>query len=59
MLAEEAQEEKEARSLLRRSPRKGTASSISKNDSFRGLRERVAGSMHGRTGGIIGMESSR
>lgn len=59
MLIEEAQEEKEARGLLRRSPRKRTASSISKNDSFRGLRERVAGSMHGRTGGILGMESSR
>ena len=56
VLADEAQEEKEARSVLRRSSRK---SSISKNDSFRGLRERVAGSIHVRTGGIIGMESNR
>ena len=59
VLAEEAQEEKEACSMLRRSPRKKSVSSISKNDSFRGLRERVTGSMHGRTGGILGMESSR
>lgn len=58
VLAEEAQEEKEVRSLLRRSTRK-KATSISQTDSFKGLRDRVTGSMHGRSSGIIGMESSR
>ena len=58
MLAEEAQEEKEVRSMLRRSTRK-KATSISQTDSFKGLRDRVTGSMHGRPGGIIGMESSQ
>ncbi|SLM41344.1 sphinganine hydroxylase [Lasallia pustulata] len=57
VLAEEAQEEEEARSMLRRSTRK-KATSISQTDSFKGLRDRVAG-MHGRSGGIIGMESGR
>lgn len=58
VLVEEAQEEKEARSILRSSTRK-KATSISQTDSFKGLRDRVTGSMHGRPGGIIGMESSR
>ena len=58
VLAEEAQEEKEVRSMLRRSTRK-KASSITQTDSLKGLRDRVTGSMHGRTGGIIGMESNR
>ena len=57
VLAEEAQEEIEARSMLRRSTRK-KATSISQTDSFKGLRDRVVG-MHGRSGGIIGMESGR
>lgn len=58
VLAEEAQEEKEVRSILRKSTRK-KATSISQTDSFKGLRDRVTGSMHGRSGGIIGMESNR
>lgn len=57
ILAEEAQEEKEARSMLRKSNRRRTASSLTQSDSLRGLRDRVT--MHGRAGGIIGMESSR
>lgn len=55
-LAEEAQEEKEARSMVRRSNRRRTASSLSQSEGLRSLRERV--SIHGRTGGILGMESS-
>ena len=57
ILREEAQEEKEARSMVRKSNRRMTASSITQSDSLRGLRERVT--MHGRTGGILGMESNR
>ena len=57
ILIEEAQEEKEARSMVRKSNRRRTASSLTQSDSLRGLRERVT--MHGRTGGILGMESSR
>ena len=57
ILFEEAQEEKEARSMIRKSNRRRTASSLTQSDSLRGLRERVT--MHGRTGGILGMESSR
>ena len=59
VLAEEAQEEKEVRTTIRRGARRKTASSLSPNDSFKGLRDRVTGSMHGRTGGIIGVESNR
>lgn len=59
VLIEEAQEEKEARSMIRKSNRRRAASSLTQSDSFRGLTERVTGSMHGRTGGILGMESSR
>jgi len=50
VLIEEAAEEKEARSAVRRSTRQRTASSLS------GLREKV--SIHGRTGGMLGMEHS-
>ena len=57
ILIEEAQEEKEARSMIRKSNRRRTASSLTQSDSLRGLRERVT--MHGRTGGILGMESRR
>ena len=57
ILVEEAAEEKEARSMIRRSNRRRTASSLTQSESLRGLRERVT--MHGRTGGILGMESSR
>ncbi|MCJ1434413.1 hypothetical protein MMC27_003781 [Xylographa pallens] len=57
ILIEEAAEEKEARSMIRKSNRRRTASSLTQSESLRGLRERVT--MHGRTGGILGMESSR
>ena len=59
ILAEEAREEKEVRNTIRRSARRKTTSSLSPNDSFKGLRDRVTGSMHGRTGGIIGVDSNR
>ena len=59
ILAEEAHEEQDARKVLRRSVRRKTGSSTPQADSLKGLRDRVTGSMHGRTGGIIGMESSR
>lgn len=58
VLVDESREEKDARRLLSRDRRKAT-NSISGTDSFKGLRDRVAGSMHGRAGGIIGMESNR
>lgn len=57
VLEEEAQEEKEARRMMRKSNRRRTASSLTGSESLRGLRERV--SIHGRQGGILGMESSR
>lgn len=59
VLAEESREEKEARNFLRRSPRKRATSSLSPKDSFKGLRDRVTGSMHGRAGGIIGVDGSQ
>ena len=59
VLAEEAEEEQDARKVPRRSTRRQTGSSTPQADSLKGLRDRVTGSMHGRTGGIIGMESSR
>lgn len=59
VLADEASEEKEARSFLRRSPRKRATSTLSSKDGFKGLRQRVPTSMHGRAGGIIGVDGSR
>ncbi|KAI4129590.1 MAG: hypothetical protein LQ338_002164 [Usnochroma carphineum] len=59
VLVQEAAEEKEARSLLRRNGRRRTASSLSQTDSLKGLKDRVAGSMHGRAGAILGVESNR
>lgn len=59
VLKEEAREEKEARTVLKRSSRRRATSSVSQADNFKGLRDRITGSMHGRTGGILGMESSR
>ena len=56
ILLEEAAEEKEARSMIRKSNRRRTASSLTQSEGLRGLRERV--SIHGRTGGILGMEHS-
>lgn len=59
VLKDEAREEKDARTVLKRSTRRRETSSVSQADSFKGLRDRITGSMHGRTGGILGMESSR
>ncbi|KAL8730581.1 MAG: hypothetical protein Q9181_004607 [Wetmoreana brouardii] len=59
VLVQEAAEEKEARSLLKRKGRRRTASSLSQADSLKGLKDRVTGSMHGRAGALIGMESNR
>ncbi|KAI4201136.1 MAG: hypothetical protein LQ350_003450 [Teloschistes chrysophthalmus] len=60
VLVQEAAEEKEARSLLKCSGGRRTASSLSQTDSFKGLRERVTGKLHGRTGAaIIGVDSNR
>ena len=59
VLADEAYEEKEARSFVRRSTRKRATSALSSKDGFKGLRDRVPTSMHGRAGGIIGVDGSR
>ncbi|KAL8875084.1 MAG: hypothetical protein Q9198_006509 [Flavoplaca austrocitrina] len=59
VLIQEAIEEKEARSLLRREGRRRTASSLSQTEGLKGLKDRVTGSMHGRAGVLIGMESNR
>lgn len=58
VLVEESREEKDARRLPSKNRRK-PSTSISGTDSLRGLGDRVAASMHGRAGGIIGMESNR
>ena len=58
VLADEAYEEKEARNFLRRSPRKRATSILSSKDSFKGLRDRVPTSVHGRARGIIGVDGS-
>ena len=53
VLIDESHEEKEAKaSLPRTMQRKRATSALSAKDSFKGLRERVAGSMHSRTGSI-------
>ncbi|KAI9764777.1 MAG: hypothetical protein M1840_008046 [Geoglossum simile] len=60
IISEEAEEEKEPRLALRRSPRKkGGNPTPSDVGSLKGLRERVNGSLHGRSGGVLGLESSR
>ncbi|KAL8907254.1 MAG: hypothetical protein Q9171_005941 [Xanthocarpia ochracea] len=59
VLEKEAAEERKAKSLLRREGRRRTASSFSQTDNLKGLRDRVTGSMHGRAGALIGMESDR
>ena len=59
VLADEAREEKESRGFPRRSPKKRTTSTLSSTDSFKGLRDRVPTSMHGRAGGIIGVDGGR
>ena len=59
ILIEEAQEEREAQNIIKRSTRRRTASSLTQSDGLRGLTERVTSGIHGRTGGILGMESGR
>lgn len=59
VLQDEAREEQVAKTALKRSTRRRAQSSVSQADSFKGLRDRITGSMHGRTGGILGVESSR
>lgn len=59
VLKNESREEKDARTVLKRSTQRRATNSVSQADSFKGLRGRIAGSIHGRTGGILGMESSR
>ncbi|KAL8987842.1 MAG: hypothetical protein Q9177_002996 [Variospora cf. flavescens] len=59
VLVQEAAEEKEARSLLKRNGRRRTASSFSQTDGLKGLKDRVTGIMHGRAGAILGVESNR
>lgn len=58
VLIEEAQEENQARDLARRSPRKRSTSALSK-DGLLGLKDRMTGTSHGRTAGIIGVDGSR
>ena len=58
VLAEEAQEEIQARNMTRRSPRKRSTSALSK-DGLMGLKDRMTGAGHGRTAGIIGVDGSR
>lgn len=55
VLKDEAREEKDASwaMLKRRTP-----ASVTQADSFKGLRDRITGSLHGRTRGVLGMESS-
>jgi sphinganine C4-monooxygenase len=60
ILSEETEEEQEPRVALRRSPRKkGGNATPSDVGSLKGLRDRVNGSLHGRSGGVLGLESSR
>lgn len=59
VLKEEAREEKEARKTVKKSTRRRATSSVSQADSFKGLRDRIPGSMHGRAGGILGVDGSR
>lgn len=58
VLAEEAQEEAQARNMTQRSPRKRSTSALSK-DGLLGLKERMTATGHGRTAGIIGVDGSR
>lgn len=57
VLKDEAREEKEASWAMLKQRR--TPASVTQADSFKGIRDRISGSMHGRTRGVLGMESSR
>lgn len=56
VLKDEAREEKDASwaMLKRRTP-----ASVTQADSFKGLRDRITGSLHGRTRGVLGMEGEQ
>ncbi len=58
VLADEAQEEVQARIQTHQSPRKRSTSALSK-DGLLGLKDRMPGAGHGRTAGIIGVDGSR
>ena len=59
VLADEADEEQQARNnFVRRSPRKRATSGLSK-DGLMGLKDRMTGTGHGRTAGIIGVDGGR
>ena len=58
VLAEETQEEMHARTRVHRSPRKRSTSALTK-DGLLGLKDRMTGTGHGRTAGIIGVDGSR
>ena len=57
VLVEEAKEEKEAAKTLRRSTRR-KLTSTAQSGSLKSLKNKVNGSLHGRGGTIIGLESS-
>ena len=60
VLVDEAEEEVEARKTVKRStPRRTRGSSNPQAGSLKNLRERVNGSLQGRSGGMLGVESSR
>ncbi|KAI9759717.1 MAG: hypothetical protein M1835_000321 [Candelina submexicana] len=59
IVLEEAEEEKDAKLASRRTARKRSSGSTMQAGNFKGLRERVNGSLHGRTGARLGVESSR
>lgn len=56
VLKDEVREEKDASwaMLKRRTP-----ASVTQADSFKGLRDRITGSLHGRTRGVLGMEGEQ
>lgn len=55
----EAAEEREAELALERNQRKRTTNSAPQTGSLKTLKDRVHGSLHGRAGTIIGLESSQ
>ncbi|KAI9753524.1 MAG: hypothetical protein M4579_005121 [Chaenotheca gracillima] len=58
VLDDEAEEEREARANLRRSPRKVKSGTLTPQaGSLKNLRERVNSSLHGRGGTVLGLEA--
>ena len=56
IIQEESAEEKDAMQKIARSPRRKTGSFDPKGDKLQGLRDRVAGSLHGRSTAILHTE---